>query len=230
MAKRPGIRQRRRAAAQKQQLSYATGRIRRFRRKVLGSDVKAFVEKTQLTSVSVASGGTTFGIFTYKMTDIINWVHYSGLFDCYKLLGVKLTLVPLGSSSDVNNGTLNTSGQQGSLPMLYIAPNRDYLVPAATSTADIINDDGAKIIRFNKPVSFYLRNPKPWLKDAAGTTLALQTNLGTNFWLSTGGNSQTVDQSVTEHFGHRYGITNNAPGEMVVQVYAKYYFMLKEQD
>lgn len=203
---------------------------RRIRRKALGRSVHSFTEKTQIASISAAAGTTVTGTLTYKINDLINWNSYESLFDLYKLKGVKVTIIPLANSSDANNGYPNTSGQVGTLPMFYIAPNRDPYTPAPASIPDVLNDDGCKIVRLTKPVSYYIKSPKPDLRDSEGSQLPLQLNVGKDFWLTTGGNQQTIDQSAVKHFGHRYVFTNNASNEMVLQVYVKYYFMMKEQD
>lgn len=202
-------------------------RQRRVRRKVLGRGVHKFVEKVQLPSISVVPG-TTYGTMTYQISQLINWNAYAGLFDLYKLKAVKLTMLTLANTSEVmlNNGVL----QSGALPMLYLAPNRDPYVPAPLSIPDVINDDGCKIIRFSKPASFYLSNPKPNIVDSTGDQLPFQFNVPTQPWLTTGGNAQTIDQSAIKHYGHRYAITNSSSVDLVVQVYAKFYFEMKEQD
>lgn len=191
--------------------------------------VHYFKEMCQLLSVNVPAGTDQSGIFTFKLTDILNSGSITALFDLYKISGVKLRLVPLVNVSDAN--TLNAAGQLGSLPMLYIAPNRDPFVPAPTGIADIINDDGCRIIRLERPYKTYLKSPKPLIKDAAGVSVPVMTGVKQQFWLTTGGNSQTIDQSSLEHYGFRYLFTNNSgAGSLTVQVYATLYFSCKEQD
>lgn len=203
-------------------------RARRLRSKVLGRTVHSFVEKAQIASIACAGGATVTGTLTYKLNDLNNFASYQNLFDLYKLKAVKVTLVPLANVS--NPSDPNTSGQGGVLPMLYVAPNRDQYVPAPADIADVLNDDGAKIIRFTRPTSFYLRSPKPSITDEEGQKVPIQLNVGKDFWLTTGGNLQTISQIAVPHFGHRYVLTNNSAQEMVVQVYVKYYFICKEQD
>lgn len=202
---------------------------RRIRRKVLGGRTHAFTEKCQLASIAVPGAATVTGTLTYKLSDLVNVSSFTSLFDLYKLKAVKLTLVPLANQSDFNTPG-STAGQLGNLPMLYLAPNRDPYVPAPTGIADVLNDDGCKVRRFSQPTSFYLRSPKPDLRDSQGHQIPIQMNIGKDFWLATGGNGQAIDQSIVPHFGHRYVLTNNSPLEMVVQVYVNYYFVMKEQD
>lgn len=204
--------------------------IRRVRRKVLGGSVHAFTEKVQLASIGCPANSTVTGIQTYKLNDLTNYPAFANLFDLYKLKGVKLTMIPKWNSSDVGNGVPNAAGQGGSLPMLYIAPNRDPYVPAPTTVNDLLNDDGSKIVRLERPVSFYLKSPKPELLTGDQIAIPLQMNAGKDFWLTTGGNAQFIDQSSVKHYGHRWVIQSQAPLETVVDVYVKYYFIMKEQD
>lgn len=206
----------------------AVGRYRRFRRKVLGSAVHTFKEKVQLLSISIPAGTTVYGTQTFKLSDLLNSGSFTSLFDMYKLTGVKCMWNGLVNTSEASVG--NAIGQAGSLPMLYVAPNRDPYVPAPVSVADILNDDGCKIIRLTKPFSKYIDRPKPDLRDEANQRLPFQFNVRDQPWLTTGGNNQLIDQSTVEHYGFRYAITNNSSLQMVVQVYATYYFQMKEQD
>lgn len=208
-------------------LAIARG-VRLIRRRIYGGQVHRFIEKTQLPSIGVSAGSSAPGVITYKLNDLTNAASFKSLFDLYKLTGVKLTFIPLFNTSQTSD--LNTLSQAGTLPMLYVAPNRDPYVPAPTSVADILNDDGCKIIRLTKPVSMYIKSPKPNLLTDSGAAIPLQTNVSTQFWLTTGGNGQVVDQSSVPHHGHRFFLTNNATSEVVIQVYAKYYFAMKEQD
>lgn len=222
----PSVRRRRRVVGSKK--ARMVGRMRRFRRKILGTRVHKFTEKAQLASISVPGGATVYNSQSYKLADLTNAASYATLFDLYKLKAVKLTMVPLVSNSEAT--FTNTAGQAGALPMLYVAPNRDPFVPPPASIADVLNDDGCKVIRLNKPTSFYLSNPKPLITDTRGDQMPFQFNVGTQPWLTTGGNSQYVNQITVPHYGHRIVLTNNAAADLVIQLYVKYYFELKEQD
>lgn len=193
-------------------------------------NVYHFKEYCQITSLTIPSGTTTYGTLKYKLNDLDNIVAYRNLFDLYRIRGVKVTLIPLANTADTDN--LNTVGQQGQAPMLYVAPNRDPSVNPPVSVADVLNDDGCKIVRFLKPASFYLKDPKVQLLSVdRSQIIPFQFNVNIQPWLTTGSPAnQGYDQSDLFHWGHRWAITNNAPGEMVVQVYVKYYLDFKEQD
>jgi len=168
-------------------------------------------------------------VLSTQIASLNNWGNLQQLFDLYKITGMKVTFVPSHNVSDFSAG--NGSG----LPMLYVAPNRDPYVPAPVSIADILNDDGVKIIRFTKPVSFYLKNPKADILDATGAQVPFQFNsssTGLQPWLTTGGNSQTISQAGLKHYGYRYYVDNsmNTAQPFSWQIYVKLYASLKEQD
>lgn len=212
---------------------WAEGRRRRFvtkLRRVKGfTQVHGFKEWYD-GGVSTIGAATAQGyVLTTQIASLNNFSSLQGLFDLYKITGMKVTFVPSHNVSDFSAG--NGSG----IPMLYVAPNRDPYVPAPVSVADILNDDGVKIIRFTKPVSFYLPNPKADIKDSDGKSIPMQFNSSSKAlqpWLTTGGNSQTVDQSGVKHFGYRYYVDNspNTAQPFNWNIYVKLYASFKEQD
>lgn len=214
--------------------SWARGMRRRFNRRVGGyrrglGGVHRFKEWYDGGTITIGAGSTQGYTLTTQAASLGNWGSYRGLFDLYKITGMKLTLVPTHNSSDFSAG--NGSG----IPMLYIAPNRDPYVPSPVSVSDILNDDGVKIIRFTKPVSFYLKNPKVDLQDASGSSVPLQFNSSSKAmqpWLTTGGNSQTIAQDTLKHYGFRYFVDNviNTAQPFQWAIYVKLYFSMKEQD
>lgn len=211
----------------------ALGRVRRFRRKLARARGNTLVHKFK----EWYDGGiTTIGALTAQgyvlstqVASLNNWGSLVNLFDLYKITGMKVTFIPSHNTSDF------TSGTGSGIPMLYVAPNRDPYVPAPVSVADILNDDGVKIIRFTKPVSFYLKNPKADILTKTGESLPFQFNSSSTAlqpWLCTGGNSSTIDQSQLKHYGFRYYVDNslNTAQPFIWQICVKLYVTLKEQD
>nr|WPR18769.1 MAG: capsid protein [Chemarfal virus 119] len=195
--------------------------------------VHRFKEAVQIASVSALANNVGYGVMNWKIGDLTNFASFQGLFDLYKLTGVKIKMIPRFNQSQA--GTPGIGGTQaGQLPILYIAPNHDPYVPPPSNIPDIINDDGVKIIQVSRPLSFYINNPKPDLRTAGGDALGLQFNSRRKAlqpWLTTGGNLQTVDQSLTKHYGFRWALENTPlQYDCVLDVYATYYFSMKEQD
>lgn len=208
-------------------------RLMAFRRRVVrargGPLVHRFKEWYDGGGITVGAATSQGFVLSTQIASLVNWSGYKGLFDLYKITGMKFTLIPSHNVSDFSAGT--GSGT----PMLYIAPNRDPYVPSPTSVGDILNDDGVKIIRFTKPVSFYLKNPKPDILDGDSKSIPWQfnsSNTALQPWLTTGGNLQTVTQEFIKHYGFRYFVDNtiNTAQPFTFTTYVKLYFSMKEQD
>lgn len=191
-----------------------------------------FKESCQIASLSAAAGGFAGQLMTFKLNDLNNAASFKALFDLYKLTGVKVKIVPKFNVSDPTS-VANHNTQAGTLPMLYIAPNRDPYVPAPINAADILNDDGCRIIRLTRPINLYLKAPKAQVTTGGGDQVPMSWGVGSKWqpWLTTGGNGQSIDQSGIEHFGYRTLIENGVGNfDVVLDVYATYYFAMKEQD
>lgn len=190
--------------------------------------VHYFKETCLLQAWSCPAGSTQYGCQTYKLNDIFNNGQFKNLFDLYKITGVKLRVVPRYNQASVAESTIGPNLNE--LPMLYIAPNRSAWSTAPTSIQDILNDDGCKIVRLEKPVTFWLRSPAPRIVDGAGTGVPIQFNNNIRPWLTTGGNGQDADQSGVSYYSHRWAINNQNTNGVYVDVYATYYMTFKEQD
>lgn len=225
---RTGFAARRRAAGRRGQY-----RMRAWRRKVLnargGPMVHRFKEWYDGGGITIGAASTQGFVLSTQIASLVNWSQFKGLFDLYKITGMKFTLIPSHNVSDF------TAGNGSGIPMLYIAPNRDPYVPSPTSVGDILNDDGVRIIRFTKPVTLYLKNPKADILDADGKSIPFQFNSSSKAlqpWLTTGGNLQTVSQEFIKHYGFRYFVDNtmNTAQPFTWTTYVKLYFTMKEQD
>lgn len=202
-------------------------------RSALAKKVHWFKELYQSTSLVGSASATTGGIINFSLNELQNAGSFKAMFDLYKITGVKVKIVPRFNVSEVQ--TLNINNQLGNLPMLYVAPNRDPYVPVPTSIGDILNDDGCRVIRLTKPVNLYLKAPKAKITTSgseAAQDIPLQFNVGSKWqpWLTTGGNSQTIDQSGLLHYGFRYMINNQTAADCVLDTYCTLYFACKEQD
>lgn len=210
------------------------GRRKVFRGKLMTgpnpmlSGIHRFKETCQLTAWSCAAASNQFGVQSYKLNDLFNAGQFKNLFDLYKITGVKLRIVPRFNQASVAESTVGPNLNE--LPMLYLAPNRSAWSTAPTSVADILNDDGCKIYRLDKPVTVFLSAPAPRILDGAGVGVPIQFNNITRPWLTTGGNGQDADQSGVNYYSHRWGISNQNTNGVYVDVYATYYMVFKEQD
>lgn len=209
---------------------FGTGYARAGRMAMRGlvPGVHRFKETCMLTNWSCAAGSTQFGVQAYKFRDLFNYSNFTNIFDMYKITGVKLTIIPRFNTASVSESTIGPNINE--LPLLYVAPNRSPWSVAPTSIQDVLNDDGCKVIRLERKINLFLKNPAPQILDAANTGVPIQTNGLHRLWLTTGGNGQLVDQTNVNHFGHRWAISNLGTNGLNVDVYATYYFKMKEQD
>lgn len=184
----------------------------------------------------VAATSTSTGVINFQVNQVTNWASLKLIWDLYRIVGAKITLIPHMNSSTTESG--GGTGPVQTIPTLYIAPNRDPFVPAPTSIDDVLNDDFCKIRMFNKPLKMYLKSPKHSnpVRASDGTFIGMdQTQLGVSkkfqYWLPTGGNSQTYGADDFSYYGFRYFIDNTGSHtEFDFEIIYTVYIELKEQD
>lgn len=202
-----------------------------YRRKRV-STVKSFKECYPYDS-TISAPATTLqgGILNFKFSSLTNVASLTALYDLYKITGVKVKIIPRYTQADLLQ---NNSIPSGALPILHIAPNRNPYVPAPTSLADVLNDDGVKSILLNKPITLWLKSPKPDITTGGETPspVPMQFGVASKFqpWLTTGGNGQLQNQSGVPHYGFRWALDNQASVPCEAQVFITLYFKMKEQD
>lgn len=182
------------------------------------------------TPLVAAAGAVGSGTLICNLNMLYNSTNFKGMFDLYRITGIKFKVVPRYNQADVLQ---NDAVPSGALPIIHIAPNRDPFVPPAVSLGDILNDDGVRTIRMDKPFSVYLKAPKPDVKLPDGATsvpMQFSARRMLQPWLTTGGNGQNIDQSGVNHYGFRWLIDNQAGVGVNAQVFATLYFQCKEQD
>jgi len=197
--------------------------------RTLGS-VHRFKETVQIGSLTAPPSSSGSGRISFQISDLTSWAQYKELFDLYKITGVKIKLVPKWNTSSPDELSATLTG--GMLPTFYAAVNRSPYVPPPGSIGDILNDDGVKIIRVTRPMNFYIPCPKPDITNEGGN-IPFQFGVSKKFqpWLTTGGNSQTVNQENVTHYGLRWYMENGSGNhEVVVDCYLTYYFTMKEQN
>lgn len=187
------------------------------------------------TTVIIAPDQDAGGIFTGQLSQLANLAHYQGLYDLYRITGMKVTVLPRWSGSDiakVDGGGGAITGQN--LPLFYIAPNRATSLAAPASSTDILNDDGVKYFPLKGKRSFYLSFPKAPIQQTIGEALLTINQVFPNRiqpWLATGGGTGGADQSALQHYGFRWVMnTYGTPNTVNLQVVTTLYFQMKERD
>lgn len=210
--------------------------MRRIRRKAYNTKVYHFKEPylagagTATPVINVPSLSGSGGQLTFQLASLTNIASYKNLFDLYKINKVQVKIIPYANVTE--NNQLATGGpNQGALPVMYIAPNRDYWIGSPTSAADVMNDDGVRVIRLDKPTTLTLTAPRPNVLGGDGTTInygILPNRVGQ--WLSTGGNGAKVDQSTTTYYSFRWWCDNFNSTSFTPQVIVTLFFSMKERD
>lgn len=208
-----------------------TGGIYKFSEKVSLGLNSATSIGPKINTASLTQSG---GLITFKVTDLLNWTSYQNLFDLFKIDRVDLQIIP---QCNVAQTYLvgATGGAASQIPQLYIAPNRDFFVPAPTSGPDLLNDDGALVLYMDKPRTLTIWQPRAAVVDEKAPT-AVSANIGvfdskTQQWLSTGGNTQAVDQSGSQYYGFRWWCDNTQNGgPFIPTIIATYHVSFKERD
>lgn len=215
------------------------GRKRVFRRRRIVRPRRGFaplvhrIKENALSTSGISVAGSTsgFGTLTFRLSDLQNAPALRGLYDLYRIRAVKVKIIPSFNSADVFNAS--AGGTTGLLPQFYLAPNRDIHAPSPVSLPDLLNDDGCKCLMLDRPYSFYMTNPKPYIDVGtvgAPETYGGQTTVRNQLWLSTGGNGSVVDQSVIPHYGMRWVLVNNSNYTVSLTTIVTYYLEFKEQD
>lgn len=202
-----------------------------YRRKRVTS-VKSFKETYAYPSTIFAPATTLgVGIINFKISSLVNFSNLAGLYDLYKITGAKVKIIPRYTQASLLE---NNAIPSGALPVLHIAPNRNPYVPPPTTLGDVLNDDGVKSILLNKPVTLWLKAPKPDITTGGETPTPVPMQFGVSSkyqpWLTTGGNGQLQDQSGVPHYGFRWALDNQASVPADAQIFVTLYFKMKEQD
>lgn len=186
-------------------------------------------------SISAGAGSAGFGQLYFHANETTNWPSLRNLFDLYKITGVKVKIIPYFNTGMVE--TTNAGATAGALPTLIVAPNRDPYVGAPASYADVLNDDGVRTFQVSKPITLWLKSPKANIvteapEGGAPLDMPFQFGVGSKWqpWLTTGGNSQLIDQSGLAHYGFRYALSNPGGVPVTMNTFVTYYITLKEQD
>lgn len=185
-------------------------------------------------SLIIPPASVSNGLFTCQFNKLVNYANYSALYDLYRIVGMKVTLLPKWSQADithVDGGGTNISGMN--LPIFYIAPNRNPTVSAPSGVADMLNEQGVRYFPLKGKRSFYISYPKgkTTVYSDVSAPIGTSTSVYPNRiqpWLSTGG-SGGLDQTDIAHNGFRWSMdASTVPNGITLQVVTTMYFQLKE--
>lgn len=192
--------------------------------------VQRFKEIVELNDIQLKGNQFNGGLLTFKLADLTNLSVYQNMFDFFRIVGVKLQLIPNYNSLDL---TVTGANQ---LPTIFIAPYRDPWMLAPTNVTNTMELDGCKALRLTNPKKMYLRNPTPQLIYAGqGNVAPYVLSNPKLFWLGTGNNHTANGGDGTGFAHHGYQWSCDLTGynlaiDLNVKVIATYYVKFKEQN
>lgn len=89
------------------------------------------------------------GAFTYSLNNVVDVSDFTGLYDQYRIAGIKVKITPLYN--------VNTTGTNNVIPQLVIARDLDDVAVPTSDTQDLLQRAQTKVIQLNKPVQFYCK-------------------------------------------------------------------------
>lgn len=220
-------------------------KLRRVRRRMarpvrtLRSASQVFSEMTSLQNVAVnVGGGGSGGVYTFKFSDIPQWQQYVQLYTQFKLLGVKLTFVPLFNSFDPNTSlNVGSLGYTLANGHTIVAQQESPEISPPAAEINVLQMNGAKLHSNTRPFSVFCK-PKPLLGMYAlsptGGAVGAQPSRDTRYWLNfdsdgLGGPRGTeIAHSGLAFWSIVPGAAPEPGTAPVWQVYAKYYFIMRD--
>lgn len=130
-----------------------------------GFIAKGAVATSTLTSAGGLTGYYDIGLAQwFQLSDLPSYTDFTGLYDRYRITGVKLQITYLDNTAPVSGNTL--------LPMLnYAIDYDDNGVPASEAVMQEKQDNKTRVLYANRPITVYIKNPR--------NIQAVQNNAGT---------------------------------------------------
>jgi hypothetical protein len=148
---------------------------------------------------------STFGAYTFTLAQLTNPAEFTGLFDSFKITGVKLMFMP--RVSDATGAT----GSQGFGTFIYAPDYDDGTAP--TSSIELLERQSHRIKQIGTTTPF-----KIFLRPAAGTTLV-------GGFGQTRGWSDTANGGIV-YYGLKFAWVNTVQSS-IMDVYATFYLKFK---
>jgi len=167
------------------------------------------------------------GAMRFQLSDIIDPLDFTSLFDRYKLNMVKVTMMPLMNQA---YGAISTTGnvQTSTLPTLLTSIDYDDGI-APSDSLDLLERQNCRSYRFDKPVTVTIKNPKMLLAVQQGDSVFTQVAAAT----TSGKYLDCADQNVN-HYGFKFYIRDmllpdyEKAQNLLVRIRVKYYLSFKE--
>lgn len=184
--------------------------------RILGEKIYSFKRTYQASNINSA---VTFGnsAFQFKLSDLPSASEFTTLFDSYRITGVKMTLIPQFTQTDLNTADPNTTNK--TTPNYYTVIDYDDNT-ALSGATDYFQYDTFKLWRGNRIVKVYCKPRLQLTGNVSGaSTLAFQAPKGQ--WVD-------CNQTGAPYFGLKVGIDSTpVAGDVNIRVYFTYYLQFK---
>lgn len=153
--------------------------------------------------------------YAFKLSDLPNYTELTGLFDCYKITGVKLFFIPCHNSREM--GELTYAPQ---IPQVHYCFDPDNNSPPASLNA-VLERQGSRSKSLAYPFSVYLTPTTTSSVYATGVTSAYKLN-SKSAWIDS-------DNANVEYYGFKMWIEGATTQNFYfnLKIVAKYYVKLK---
>ncbi len=174
--------------------------------------VKWFKQSFDAGTSGVELGSGQGGLFQIRLADLPDAPNFQQLFQQFTVKSFTVKLVPSATVYDAENQAFNAVNTLSVArpPVMWWAVNRTPFPGTVASSSEVMAEDDAKMVVFDKPISITVHNPLPALPTATpGATLATWGD-STPKWLNTGGASSPGDASGVYWSGVKFWL--EAPG------------------
>jgi len=181
-----------------------------------GRKIYSFKRTWQAANINTAAGALTNSAFGFKLSDLTNSSEFTTLFDSYRIVGVKMKMVPAFNVDTARDSIAAVGNTQ--IPNVHTVLDYDDNT-ALSAVTDYMQYDTYRMTRGFKTISRFVR---PKLQAAANvggaTTLALQES--GKRWID-------CQQNGVLYFGIKTGVESSGTAGLIYQVYFTYYLQFK---
>ena len=177
--------------------------------------------KETWTSSSTAGGsGTLSQGFSFALADLNNYTLFTGLFDLYKICGIKVRMVPNANTADFFQAD-NSGSSDKPVPTYFYIVDKDDATAPASATAMLLRPE-CKSGMFDRVLSVYFR---PHVANMVYNTPSVPTAYAPTA-------SQWIDMSypAVPHYGFKVYFSGAALQTFVVTFQVTVYFKCRSID
>lgn len=179
--------------------------------------VYSFKRSWQAANLNTTAAALGNSAYKFQLSDLPNASEFTTLFDSYRIMGVKMKLVPCFSNSDIVD-TAAVPGYNIHIPNVHTVIDYDD-VTALSAVTDYMQYDTYKMTRGNKIVKVFCK-PRPQASMNVSGAAALAAQESRYRWID-------CNQASVYYFGIKVGYESTGVAGPFYQVYFTYYLQFK---